>query len=165
MNKTWRTRLQLLGGLVLILVGAWIVFTGGTGGSPDNGSTAGTQSQTRSAAPSSGSTGDGSQGSPGGSTPDSGLGTIAESALPAEGRETLGLIRSDGPFPYDRDGITFGNREGILPSQQRGYYREYTVPTPGLDHRGAKRIVCGEARDCYYTDDHYDSFRQIEEGQ
>ena len=61
--------------------------------------------------------------------------------------------------------ITFENREGILPQQQSGYYDEYTVPTPGLDDRGARRIVCGEAMDCYYTGDHYASFAQIEEGQ
>ncbi|KRE38450.1 ribonuclease [Janibacter sp. Soil728] len=169
MTKIWRTRLQLVGGFVLILLAAWIVITGGAGGSgTDDGSST---SHSRSAAPSSGSgstsgasSGQGS-GSGQGSTPSSGLATIAESALPAEGQETLGLIRDGGPFPYDRDGITFQNREGILPSQQRGYYSEYTVPTPGLDHRGAKRIVCGEARDCFYTDDHYDSFRQIQEGQ
>ncbi|MDN5716697.1 MAG: ribonuclease [Janibacter sp.] len=163
MSTSWRTRLQLVGGFVLILLAAWIVITGGSGDSGrDSGGASSTSASggSRSAAPTSGS-GDSS----GGSTPSSGLDTIAESALPAEGRETLALIRSDGPFPYDRDGITFQNREGILPSQQRGYYSEYTVPTPGLDHRGAQRIVCGEARDCFYTDDHYDSFRQIQEGQ
>lgn len=157
MSRTWRNRLQLVGGLLLVLLAAWIVVAGGSDGdsgdSGDGGATSAT-SETRSAAPSSG-----------GATPDSGLATIAESALPPEGRETLELIRSGGPFPYDRDGITFQNREGILPSQQRGYYREYTVPTPGEDDRGARRIVGGEAGDRYYTDDHYDSFRQIEEGQ
>ncbi|WP_068262884.1 ribonuclease domain-containing protein [Janibacter limosus] len=159
MRQAWRTRLQLLGGFVLILLAAWIVLTGAPDDPPAERS-GGTTSATSSAHHGeSGSTPDG------GSTPDSGLGTIAESALPAEGQETLDLIRSGGPFPYDRDGITFGNREGILPSQQRGYYREYTVPTPGLDHRGAKRIVCGEQHDCYFSSDHYESFRQIEEDQ
>ena len=164
MTKTWRTRLQLVGVLLLILLAAWIVVAGGSGGDSgrDSGGASSTSSSggSRSAAPTSGS-GDSSRSS----TPSSGLDTIAESALPAEGRETLALIRSDGPFPYDRDGITFQNREGILPSQQRGYYREYTVPTPGESDRGARRIIGGDAGDRYYTDDHYDSFRQIQEGQ
>jgi ribonuclease T1 len=76
------------------------------------------------------------------------------------------LIETGGPFPYKRDGIIFGNFEKLLPFERRGYYREYTVPTPGLRHRGARRIVCGgwEVRRpdaCYYTADHYRSFRKI----
>lgn len=98
-------------------------------------------------------------------TPDSGLDTIAESRLPKEARETLDLIRAGGPYPYDQDDRTFQNREGILPQQKRGYYREYTVETPGSDDRGARRIVGGREGDRYWTDDHYDSFRQIKEGQ
>ena len=108
----------------------------------------------------------GGESDPGGEeTPSSSLETIPESDLPPEGRETLDLIRADGPFPYDRDGVAFQNREGILPPQDEGYYREYTVPTPGEDDRGARRIVGGEDGDRYYTEDHYASFRQIEEGQ
>ena len=86
-------------------------------------------------------------------------------AIPAEARETLGLMRSGGPFPYDRDGTTFQNRERLLPQQPRGYYREYTVPTPGSRDRGARRIVAGgdPPREFYYTDDHYRSFRRIED--
>lgn len=155
MSKTLRTRLQLVGGFVLILLAAWIVITGGSGGNSGSGGSGGSGSTSAAAEPSSGS----------GSTPDSGLDTTAESQLPAEGRETLELIRSGGPFPYDRDGITFQNREGILPAQSRGYYSEYTVPTPGESDRGARRIVGGDDGDRYYTDDHYDSFTQIEEGQ
>lgn len=98
-------------------------------------------------------------------TPDSGLATIAESALPAEARTTLDLIRIGGPFPYEQDDKTFQNREGILPEQKRGYYREYTVETPGSDDRGARRIISGTAGDRFFTDDHYDSFRQIKEGE
>jgi ribonuclease T1 len=98
-------------------------------------------------------------------TPDSGLETIAESALPREARATLELIRAGGPYPYDQDDRTFLNREGILPQQQRGYYREYTVETPGSGDRGARRIVAGRDGDRYWTSDHYDSFRQIQEGQ
>jgi ribonuclease T1 len=87
-------------------------------------------------------------------------------ALPAEAQAIHRTIRSGGPFRYGKDGVVFGNRERLLPQHRRGYYREYTVPTPGLSHRGARRIVCGGqvpvAPDaCYYTDDHYASFRLI----
>lgn len=81
--------------------------------------------------------------------------------LPAQARETVALIRSGGPFPYRRDGVTFGNRERLLPPAPRGYYREYTVPTPGARDRGARRIVAGREGDLYYSDDHYRSFRRI----
>ncbi len=86
--------------------------------------------------------------------------------LPQQGRVTYGLILQGGPFPYEKDGTVFGNRERLLPAQKRGYYREYTVPTPGSRDRGARRIVCGgkvrvEPVVCFYTDDHYASFRQI----
>ena len=100
-----------------------------------------------------------------GNTPDSGLDTIAESKLPKEAKQVLRLIRVGGPYEYDQDDKTFQNREGILPSQKRGYYREYTVETPGSDDRGARRIIGGRDGDRYWTDDHYDSFRQIQEGQ
>lgn len=88
---------------------------------------------------------------------------IHVSQLPPEGRATLALIKRGGPFPYARDGITFHNREGRLPSRPRGYYREYTVPTPGLAHRGARRIVAGGDGDFWYTDDHYRTFKRIRE--
>lgn len=81
--------------------------------------------------------------------------------LPGEALDTLSLIDADGPYPYDKDGTTFQNREGRLPDHPRGYYREFTVETPGLSHRGAKRIVTGEAGEYYWTGDHYDSFAQI----
>jgi ribonuclease T1 len=81
--------------------------------------------------------------------------------LPAEARETLRLIERGGPFPYRKDGTTFGNRERLLPSQPRGYYREYTVRTPGARDRGARRIVTGRSGERYYTADHYRSFRRI----
>jgi ribonuclease T1 len=95
-------------------------------------------------------------------------GEIAPRDLPPAGREVLGLIEQGGPFPNRRDGVVFGNYERQLPTQRRGYYREYTVPTPGLSHRGARRIVCGgyETRHpdaCYYTSDHYRSFKRIRE--
>ena len=92
---------------------------------------------------------------------------IAIGKLPTEARDMLELIRAGGPFAYERDGVTFGNREHLLPAQRRGYYHEYTVATPGARNRGARRIICGGARRapdvCYYTDDHYASFRRIRE--
>jgi ribonuclease T1 len=92
---------------------------------------------------------------------------MSVSELPAEGRVTYRLIHQGGPFRYDKDGVVFGNRERILPRRQRGYYREYTVETSGLRHRGARRIVCGgpprTPDGCFYTSDHYASFRKIVE--
>jgi ribonuclease T1 len=91
---------------------------------------------------------------------------VTTSTLPAEARTTLDRIRTGGPFPYPRDGVVFSNREHLLPAKARGYYREYTVPTPGVKTRGARRIVCGGAvatlSECYYSDDHYQSFRNIQ---
>ena len=81
--------------------------------------------------------------------------------LPQEARQTLALIRAGGPFPHARDGVVFGNREGLLPKRNRGYYREYTVKTPGARDRGARRIVAGANGELYYTDDHYRSFKRI----
>lgn len=90
-------------------------------------------------------------------------GGIATDRLPPEARRTLALIKQGGPFPYSRDGTVFNNFEKRLPQQARGYYREYTVPTPGRRDRGARRIVAGRAADYYYTEDHYQSFRRIRE--
>lgn len=92
---------------------------------------------------------------------------ISTDELPVEARRVITLIREGGPFPYDKDGTVFGNRERLLPLKERGYYREYTVPTPGARTRGARRIVAGGPRTrpnaMYYTADHYASFRLIEE--
>jgi ribonuclease T1 len=107
---------------------------------------------------------------------------IAVSELPAEARSTLQLIKNNGPFPYPRDGVVFGNYEHVLPQHARGYYHEYTVKTPGAHNRGAHRIVCGMAPargrpmgsplprsdpfalpECYYSDDHYQTFKRIRE--
>jgi ribonuclease T1 len=91
--------------------------------------------------------------------------TVSVAELPAEGASVYRQIPQGGPFKYDKDGSVFGNRERLLPGQTRGYYREYTVATPGLSHRGARRIVCGgpprTPDTCFYTADHYDSFRKI----
>jgi ribonuclease T1 len=94
------------------------------------------------------------------------LATVSVSELPRQGQQVYALISQGGPFAYDKDGVVFGNREQQLPKHKRGYYREYTVKTSGVRHRGAKRIVCGglqvQAPDvCYYTEDHYSSFRKI----
>lgn len=90
--------------------------------------------------------------------------TAHDTDLPPEARQTLRLIQAGGPFPYQKDGSTFFNREQLLPQQARGYYREYTVPTPGARDRGARRIVTGGNPPTvfYYTADHYRSFRRIE---
>lgn len=98
--------------------------------------------------------------------PGSAVASVAYTGLPPQGQEVMEQIRQGGPFQYEKDGTVFGNRERLLPGQRRGYYREYTVPTPGLRHRGAKRIVCGGQQPrspdaCYYTEDHYSSFRLI----
>lgn len=94
------------------------------------------------------------------------LGTVALTALPREAQVTHQLVLAGGPFPYGKDGVVFGNREKQLPGKRRGYYREYTVKTPGERSRGAQRLVCGGAQPtspdvCYYTADHYASFRRI----
>lgn len=88
-------------------------------------------------------------------------GDIAVRELPPEAHATLSLIRGGGPFPYARDGAVFVNREGGLPRRVRGYYREYTVPSPAARDRGPRRIVAGRGGELYYTDDHYRTFRRI----
>ena len=88
---------------------------------------------------------------------------IAYAALPREAQQTLQTIKRGGPFAYDRDGVVFGNYERLLPQRNRGYYREYTVPTPGVKHRGARRIIAGAVAEYYYSADHYRSFQRIRE--
>ena len=88
---------------------------------------------------------------------------VSLAELPGEARTTLHLIERKGPFPYPRDGVVFGNYEKRLPLRQRGYYHEYTVPTPGSRNRGARRIITGEPGEYYYTANHYRSFRRIRE--
>ncbi|GHF20284.1 ribonuclease N [Streptomyces griseoluteus] len=90
-----------------------------------------------------------------------GMAAVPESRLPVEARRTLALVDKGGPYPYARDGTVFGNFEGRLPRHQRGYYHEYTVPTPGSSGRGARRMVTGDGGEFYYTDDHYNSFRAV----
>ena len=95
--------------------------------------------------------------------PHDAIAEVHASQLPPEAHHTVALIRSKGPFPYAKDGSVFGNREGLLPRQPRGYYREYTVKTPGQRNRGARRIVAGRGGELYYTEDHYNRFRRIRE--
>ncbi|MFK0039956.1 ribonuclease domain-containing protein [Paenarthrobacter sp. NPDC090517] len=99
------------------------------------------------------------------STNPSTLPTINASQLPQEARQTLALIAKGGPYPYDRDGVNFGNFEGWLPKKSGGFYKEYTVPTPGESDRGARRIIVGKDSAKYYTPDHYESFMFIVEGK
>lgn len=136
--------------LALLVIGAMWWF--------QNRDTAPSQDRARdTSSQSSRSTGSGTSGT----DPDSGLPWIEAVDLPGEARETLELIDDGGPFPYDRDGITFENREEILPDEARGYYAEYTVETPGSSDRGAKRIITGDGGEFYWTQDHYDSFERI----
>lgn len=93
---------------------------------------------------------------------------VALTELPAEAQATHQRVLKGGPFPYAKDGLVFGNRERLLPAKARGHYREYTVRTPGVGGRGARRIVCGgtppsQPDACYYTEDHYSSFRRIQQ--
>ena len=94
------------------------------------------------------------------------MGSVALVELPREAQVTEAAVRTGGPFPHSKDGSVFGNRERLLPAETKGYYREYTVMTPGARDRGARRIVCGGRQPaapeaCYYTGDHYASFRRI----
>lgn len=94
------------------------------------------------------------------------LAEIQLNELPVQAQETHRLVHSGGPFPYAKDGVVFGNRERLLPRKARGFYREYTVKTPGARTRGARRLICGGTPPtapevCYYTDDHYASFKRI----
>ena len=99
------------------------------------------------------------------------VGDVPVAVLPAEARATLALVKAGGPFPHAKDGSVFGYRDKMLPRRQRGYYREYTVQTPGARNRGARRLVAGAGAsgdvrtsgEYYYTDDHYNSFRRIRE--
>jgi ribonuclease T1 len=91
------------------------------------------------------------------------LAMIGVAEMPQEARDTLRTIKQGGPFAYSRDGVVFSNYERILPKHTRGYYHEYTVKTPGAHNRGARRIICGPLPECYYTADHYKTFKRIRE--
>jgi ribonuclease T1 len=91
------------------------------------------------------------------------IATVDISELPREARQTIALIKKGGPYPYRKDGAVFGNFERRLPLHERGYYREFTVPSPGARNRGARRIIQGKTGEFYYTDDHYETFRLVRE--
>ena len=147
--------------LVAALLVVWVFFGGGRGSDPDPSGAGTTSSPSPTHELTSTTTPTTEPGGTGGTDPESGLPLVRLADLPSEAAVTLRLIDAGGPFPEDRDGVTFENREDLLPDQSMGYYREYTVPTPGSDDRGARRIIAGEGGELYYTGDHYSSFSRI----
>jgi ribonuclease T1 len=163
-----RTRRPLLALVLLVVLLAGGYLLSAVRSDPGQGGAAGPSATSGSTVGPTGSPSPGATGTPrpGRTTaPGGGLATVAASALPAEARRTLQLIEQGGPFPYERDGTVFGNLERLLPRQERGWYREYTVRTPGERDRGARRIVAGRDGTCYYTADHYESFAIVDEGR
>ena len=132
----------LVGVLAVTLLGVVGIGLLGAGGS----------STVRSASPSP---------SAGSQTPRSGLPGIAVADLPKQARDTLALIDRGGPYPYSQDNTVFSNLERVLPERPKGYYREYTVVSPGSSSRGTRRLVVGAQGDIYFTADHYQTFRQV----
>ena len=143
------TSRSLTGLLVALVIGV-LLWTQGVGTAPDTDRGRQGSHSARKRAPGHGAT-----------DRASGLRVVALADLPPEATRTLRLIDAGGPFPYDRDGVTFENREGILPDRPTGYYHEYTVPTPGSYDRGARRMVTGSQDEYYWTEDHYASFERI----
>ena len=159
MRRVAGSLLGLLAALALMVSGCSLVLTEGPGGSGSGQDPAAT-------APAATAPAENDDAESGGVDPESGLPWIEVEELPQEAHETLELIDHGGPFPYDKDGSTFGNFEGYLPEEPRGHYREYTVESPGLDHRGPLRIVTGgedtgQGVAYYWTSDHYESFERI----
>ncbi|MGW6394815.1 ribonuclease domain-containing protein [Streptomyces sp. NPDC055103] len=143
---------MLLRPLRVLLALVLCVFLAGCSSASDTtatGATAAAPTSSAPAAPAAAATGT------------SGLPTVRAADLPPEARETLDLIARGGPYPYAKDGAVFSNFERILPREERGYYREYTVKTPGERDRGARRIVTGRGGEIYWTDDHYETFREV----
>lgn len=92
-------------------------------------------------------------------------------SLPVEAQDQIEDIL-DGAKPDDgaADGKHFGNYENLLPKEKSSYYREYTVKTPGLNHRGERRIVVGGGSKTdpdvwYYSSDHFESFCSIPDAE
>ncbi|MGW0663019.1 ribonuclease domain-containing protein [Streptodolium elevatio] len=167
-----KNRLVVGGVLVALVVAVLVAFLltrgdGDEGGSPDRAATrtatAGASSASSGTTGTVGTTATATTRAAATATPSvpPGMSVVRVGQLPAEARETLRLIDAGGPFPYGKDGTVFGNREGRLPKQKNGYYREYTVDTPGSDDRGARRIIAGASGERYYTSDHYATFRVI----
>lgn len=178
MPRLGRRTTQVLSTLasVLLLVAVWWIQSQGD----DDGSRAGDRASSSTPSPTPSPTQDSTPSSTQGSRPETaptstappasggdavdedGLPYVDLADLPPEAAETVALIDAGGPFPYPgKDGSTFGNFEGVLPDRQRGYYAEYTVETPGLEHRGARRIIAGDGGELYWTADHYESFERI----
>ena len=152
--------------LVALAVLAFVLAGGPTTGTSDAGAGNGPASASSQPGPAgTGTPGPGDPAAPGSVANTSGLPEVKASELPAEARQTLALISQGGPYPYSRDDASFGNFERILPRKSSGYYKEYTVRTPGEADRGARRIVAGQAGEKYYTPDHYNSFKFIIEGK
>ncbi|MFC4397992.1 ribonuclease domain-containing protein [Arthrobacter sedimenti] len=152
--------------LITTLVVLAMVAFGGAGllGGQTETTTPGTASSQASTPGGTAASGAAKQSAPHRAANPSSLPEIRESALPLEGRRVLALIRAGGPYQYSQDDQVFGNFERVLPAKDRGYYREYTVPTPGEADRGARRIVTGNGGEKYYTGDHYSTFKYIAEG-
>ncbi len=142
--------------VVVALLVWWLQGAGGSTTTTSDEPTTPTASASASQTPSGDPTGSVPE-----TDPDSGLPYVALADLPPEAIDTVALIDAGGPFPYDKDGSTFGNYEGLLPDHESGYYEEYTVETPGSPDRGARRIVAGDAGELYWTADHYESFERI----
>ncbi|MEU4067511.1 ribonuclease domain-containing protein [Streptomyces wedmorensis] len=151
--------------VLALLAGVSLLLTGCSGGEAAQAPRAGTavSSAPASAAATPSETPTPSRAPASAATPSraSTLPVVRVADLPPEARETLRLIEQGGPFPYAKDGAVFGNFERVLPRRARGYYHEYTVRTPGERDRGARRIVTGRSGETYYTDDHYQSFREV----
>jgi len=158
-----RSILPLL--ITTVVVLATLAF-GGAGllGQQTENTTPGTASSRTPTPGGTATSGAAKQSSPHRAANPSSLPEIRESALPVEGRRVLALVRAGGPYHYGQDDQVFGNFERVLPVRDRGYYREYTVPTPGEGDRGARRIVAGNGGEKYYTGDHYATFKYIAEG-
>jgi ribonuclease T1 len=147
---------KTVGAVLTLLLLALLGYLAGPAST--DSSTAPPAASSRRASPSTGS----GSASTGSATAVSGLPVVDLDRLPVEAQRTVALIDHGGPFPYAKDGTTFGNRERLLPVQRFGYYREYTVATPGSDDRGARRVIAGDAgRQLFYTGDHYASFVRI----
>ncbi|ONI76946.1 ribonuclease N [Actinosynnema sp. ALI-1.44] len=145
-------------GLVILVVAGWLIREVTSDPAPGNGGQNGGQGATTAPA---------KPGGQGTAVPgqDSGLRVTALSKLPQEAATTWRLIEKGGPYPYDRDGVVFENREKRLPAKAKEYYHEYTVPTPGSRDRGARRLIYGKERELYYTENHYDSFVLVDPGK
>ncbi|WP_026548391.1 ribonuclease domain-containing protein [Paenarthrobacter nicotinovorans] len=160
MNRS-RSKLVAFAGLVIAVVVLVVAMVGGgsltaPSGAPTSGGETTAQSTTPAPGPALSSSAAAVENP-------STLPAMNASQLPREARQTLALIAKGGPYPYDRDGVNFGNFEGLLPKKSGGFYKEYTVTTPGETDRGARRIIVGKDSAKYYTPDHYESFKFIVE--